>query len=73
MSDAIGQIHIEEGKRYFSKTTHPRMGEYRNRSSKWRATSKNMKVRCLAGENKNFDWVPRSVFSYSHEYIGSSL
>ena len=70
ISDAIGQIHIEEGKRYFSKTTHPRMGEYRNRSSKWRPTSKNMKVRGLSGNNKNMNWLPRNVFSYSHEYIG---
>ena len=70
MSDAIGEIHLKEGKRYYSKTTHPRMGEYRNRSNKWRATSKNMKVRCAAGKNKNLDWMPRSVFSYSHEYVG---
>ena len=71
LSDAIGQIHIEEGKRYFSKTTHPRMGEYRNKSPKWRPTSKNMKVRSMTGENKNFNWVPRNVFSYSHEYTGN--
>jgi len=71
LSDAIGQIHIEEGKRYFSKTTHPRMGEYRNKSAKWRSTSKNMKVRSLTGENRNFNWVPRNVFSYSHEYTGN--
>tara|TARA_B110000208_G_scaffold97223_1_gene121638 strand:- start:14298 stop:15362 length:1065 start_codon:yes stop_codon:yes gene_type:complete len=70
ISDAIGQIYIENGDRYFSKTTHPRMGEYRNKSSKWKPTSKNMKVRGLSGHNKNMDWLPRNVFSYSHEYIG---
>ena len=70
MSDAIGQMHIEEGKRYFSKTTHPRMGEYRNQSSMWRPTSKNMKVRGSSGGNKNLGWSPRNVFSYSHEFIG---
>ena len=73
ISDAVGEIHLAEGKRYFSKTTHPRMGEYRNRSPKWRPTSKNMKVRGLSGANKNLSWEPRNVFSYSHEYMGGFL
>jgi GNAT superfamily N-acetyltransferase len=70
ISDAVGEIHLSEGKRYFSKTTHPRMGAYRNKSDKWRATSKNMKVRGNAGGNKNLNWDVRKVFSYSHEYLG---
>ena len=70
ISDAIGEIYIKEGKRYFSKTTHPRMGEYRNHSDKWRPTSKNMKVRPESGTTKNLKWLPRNVFSYSHEYVG---
>tara|TARA_R110002020_G_scaffold44936_7_gene129003 strand:- start:351 stop:1397 length:1047 start_codon:yes stop_codon:yes gene_type:complete len=70
LSDAIGQIYVSEGKRYFSKTTHPRMGAYRNASNKWKATSKNMRVRGDFGGNKNIEWEPRKVFSYSHEFIG---
>ena len=70
MGDAIGEIHLSEGKRYYSKTTHPRMGKYRNSSPLWRATKKNMKVRGSAGLNKNLNWKPREVFGYSHEYIG---
>jgi len=70
MGDAIGEIHLSEGKRYYSKTTHPRMGSYRNSSPLWRATKKNMRVRGSAGLNKNLNWKPREVFSYSHEYIG---
>lgn len=70
ISDALGEIYTTEGRRYFSKTTHPRMGEYRNRSPHWRPTSKNMKVRGLSGANKNLGWEPRNVFSYSHEYTG---
>jgi GNAT superfamily N-acetyltransferase len=31
-SDAIADIHIEDGYRYFSKTAHMRMGEYRQHS-----------------------------------------
>lgn len=71
ISDAIAEIYITEGYRYFSKTTHPRMGGYRNNSPLWKATSKNMMVR-KGGENKKLKWDVRKVFSYSHEYIGSS-
>lgn len=70
LSDSIGEIHLTEGKRYFSKTTHPKMGQYRNNSLLWRATSKNMRTRNPKGKNKNIRWQPRKVFSYSHEYIG---
>jgi GNAT superfamily N-acetyltransferase len=44
-SDAIGEIMLAEGKRYFSKTAHPRLGEWRNASPKWRPTVYNMKDR----------------------------
>lgn len=44
-SDAIGEIMLAEGKRYFSKTAHPRLGEYRNASPKWRPTAHNMQDR----------------------------
>lgn len=45
LSDFIGQLHLEEGKRYFSRTSHFRFGEYRERSKLWRATSKNKVLR----------------------------
>jgi len=45
LSDGIAKYHITQGQRYFSKTTHPRMGKYRNNSPLWKPTSKNMKVR----------------------------
>lgn len=44
-SDAIGEIMLAEGHRYFSKTAHPRLGEYRNASPKWRPTAHNMQDR----------------------------
>lgn len=71
ISDAIAEIYKAEGCRYFSKTTHPRMGGYRNNSPLWKPTSKNMKVRS-DGNNKNSKWDIREVFSYSHEYIGEA-
>jgi len=70
VSDAIAEIYTSKGCRYFSKTTHPRMGGYRNNSPSWKATSKNMKVR-KDNSNKNAKWELRQVFSYSHEYIGA--
>ena len=44
-SDTIGEIMLIEGHRYFSKTAHPRLGEYRNASPKWRPTAHNMQSR----------------------------
>ena len=68
ISDAVGEMHIKDGKRYFSKTTHPKMGSYRNNSELWKPTSKNMiKRRDAKGNNR---WKIREVYSYSHEYIG---
>ena len=71
-SDAIGQIHIDEGKRYYSKTAHVRMGEYREKSSLWKPTSKNKKQRKdMQFVYSGSTWaVDQDKVSYSHEYIG---
>lgn len=72
-SDAIAQIFIDEGKRYFSRTAHPRMGEYRNNSKLWKPTSKNGIIRKDIKEstNGNFNnWFVDLRVCYSHEYIG---
>lgn len=45
LSDAIGEMFVREGNRYFSKTSHPRMGEYRERSPLWKGTTKNKRSR----------------------------
>lgn len=76
LGDAIGELFLATGCRYFSKTSHPRMGEYRNKSPYWRATSKNGRSR--------HDYVPQHVTKedkhkmrhrgrqcFSHEYIGT--
>tara|TARA_B110000902_G_scaffold144040_1_gene166012 strand:- start:314 stop:1393 length:1080 start_codon:yes stop_codon:yes gene_type:complete len=83
LTDALGDIHLAEGKRYFTKTAHPRLGEYRNRSEKWRATSKNgisrqdYKTGSMANPDKpSYGGFADSHFKhadrvcYSHEYIG---
>lgn len=72
LSDAIAEIYRQKGCRYFSKTAHPRMGEYRNNSPLWKPTSKNM-IERSDSLNKNVKWVSRKVFSYSHEYVGEGV
>lgn len=68
-SDAVAQLFLERGKKYYSKTTHPRFGGYRNNSPMWRATKHNMKKSNYENSTMK-SWKPRGVFSYSHEYLG---
>lgn len=77
LSDYVATVHTAEGKRYFSRTAHPRMGEYRNRSPLWRPTSKNRVARKdydKPGRQGSFRayFVNTSRVCYSHEYVGSA-
>ena len=75
MSDAIGEIFLSQGCRYFSKTAHPNFGEYREHSKLWKPTSKNRKNRLdynldrKSKEDKH-KMLHRLRICYSHEYIG---
>ena len=76
LSEAMGEIYISEGKRFFGKTSHPRLGAYRENSPKWKPTSHNKKNR------KDYEVGRPNLFSdeilsrhsgrvcYAHEYIG---
>lgn len=71
-SDAIAQIHIEQGHRYFSRTAHPRMIWYREHSSLWKPTSKHKKLRkdvTLANVYKEHYFDNKRVCG-SFEYVG---
>lgn len=71
-SDAIAQLHLDEGLRYFSRTAHPRMGFYRENSALWKGTSKNRKLRkdiTMGNIFKNHYFDDRRI-CFSHEYIG---
>tara|TARA_B100000073_G_scaffold245279_1_gene205826 strand:+ start:869 stop:2044 length:1176 start_codon:yes stop_codon:yes gene_type:complete len=75
LSDKIADMHIEEGYRYFSKTSHIRMGEYRQKSDLWRATATNLKDRSKSQKRpKSEVWHHMALetkrICYSHEYIG---
>lgn len=75
VSDAVAQMFKDCGCRYFSKTSHPRMGGYRESSSMWKPTSKNKKAR------KDYDPTKKTKedghkmkhanrICFSHEFIG---
>ena len=70
-SDAMGQIYLDQGYRYFSKTAHFRFGEYRDKVDWWRATSTN-RTKPNVGNKKEFThWLPDAIrICYSHEFIG---
>jgi GNAT superfamily N-acetyltransferase/ABC-type thiamine transport system ATPase subunit len=72
LSEAVAQHYLDNGKRYFSKTSHPRLGGYRDQSALWKPTSKNHKRRT---DGLNLDGKARwsidpNRWSYSHEYVG---
>lgn len=71
-SDAIAQIHLDQGYRYFSRTAHPRMGYYREHSSIWKPTSKNKKLRKDVTHKNiyNGHYEDNKRICFSHEYIG---
>jgi len=73
--NAIAQIHLDEGHRFFSRTAHPRMGMYMQNSRLWRATSKNRKLRTdVTHENlfKNH-YVDNKRICFSYEYLGEVI
>jgi len=82
-SDAIAEMYVSRGMRYFSKTAHPSFGEHREKSPLWRPTSTNKKSRAASYIKK--DGTVREMpgyggtttardayrVCYSHEYIGT--
>ena len=76
MTECIGEILISEGKRYFCKTANIKLGEFREKSVKWRPTSKNKKNRKdhVKSTRQNYNNMVNKKLSlrvcYSHEYIG---
>jgi ABC-type lipoprotein export system ATPase subunit len=84
VSDAVAQEYKSRGLRYFSKTAHPILGNYRNSSKLWRGTTTNGKARPsylkkdgTARVHKGFGSTKESLLRdsiracFSHEYMGS--
>jgi len=75
MSDMIAQMVIDSGGRFFSKTAHPAFGLYREKSTKWKGTSKNKKKRQDYSKKRRtkedgHKMAHKNRLCYSHEYIG---
>lgn len=78
ISDAVGEIVIQQGGRFFSKTANHRMGEYRENSKAWVPTSKNKKARPDYSSDrptKEASYKARHIerLCYSHEYVGKNI
>ena len=84
-SEWLGESYLRQNIRFFSKTAHPRLGQYREHSDKWKPTSSNKKnlskaymndlERVRSGGNliQNEEALLRHMnrICYSHEYIGA--
>lgn len=78
LSDAIAQLHIDAGFRYFSKTAHPRFIAHREQSPQWRPTSKNGRDRqdyssAHRTKEDGHKQAHRSRVCGSHEFVGAKL
>ena len=71
ISEFTASILVNKGKRVFTKTVNPALGEYRDRSSVFRPTSKNRKIRKDSNTDKAGKRLARA--SYCYEYIGEGL
>ncbi len=78
LSDVVARYYVERGFRYFSKTAHPRIGEYREKSPNWKPTSKNKRNRQdyknrhpfqKKTEESSYSHLHADRVCYSHEYI----
>jgi hypothetical protein len=76
LSEFVGHLLASEGKVFYSKTANVKLGKYRDKSDKWKATSKNRKVRkdiiksLEDGKNYNNMYNKKVVerICYSHKY-----
>lgn len=86
LSDYVADHYVTTGRRYFSRTAHPRMGAYRDQSPLWRATGSSQ-VRAtkvadhiradddkLRRQRTGWDaWdFDTDRVAWSHEYIGTN-
>lgn len=76
ISEWVAGKIVKTGGRYFSKTSHPSMGEHREKSTKWRATSKNKVLRKDYKSDRKTKEDGHKLshahrVCYSHEYIGN--
>jgi len=72
-SDAIASLFHRQGKRYYSRTIHPRMGQHREKSPKWTPTPGNLKKQKPHTDLTQISdhWqTDTSRACFSHQYTG---
>ena len=70
MSEFVGGIYKSVDKNFYTKTVHPALGEYREKSDKWEGTTFNLKERKVY-DPKAKNRVTR--VSYCHKYVGEPI
>ena len=72
-SDAIASLYHMQGKRYYSRTIHPRMGQHRQKSPRWTPTAGNLKKQNHQGDLTQISnhWTTDTRRTcFSHQYTG---
>lgn len=72
-SDAVANLYLKNGCRYYSRTSHPRMGAYRDASKLWKPTRTNQRLQTPKDVETSIQdhWKPdHHRRCYSHEFLG---
>jgi ABC-type lipoprotein export system ATPase subunit len=74
LSDFIASVCVTNGKRYFSKTSHPAMISYRNKHSElWKTTTHSGKARTENQSMNDRGWSVSNRVCMAYEYIGPKV
>lgn len=71
LTNFFANFYSLQGYSYYTKTSNKILGEYRNRSGLWKATSHNMKVRSEKELSKcNITNSSKEIIGYCHVWVG---
>ena len=74
LADWVAEAHHRAGYGYYTKTTHPRLGQYRDASPLWtRVGSQTPRPAVSFKTRRDGAWIGSERLSYSHRYIGERL
>jgi ABC-type lipoprotein export system ATPase subunit/GNAT superfamily N-acetyltransferase len=73
ISEFCASMFVGIGGKVYTKTVNPALGEYRNKSDKFRPTAQNGKVRKLKDDTDKKARNRLTRASYCHEYIGQGI
>jgi GNAT superfamily N-acetyltransferase len=78
LSEWVGDLLLSEGRRFYCKTANIKLGEYRNKSPKWKASTKNKKKLSIRDcEKDSKALINKNIYTqricFCHEYIGNKI